>query len=75
MTDQHDAFSDVDSNSKQDFDLDLADFPHDSVLCLSIICVPDCVNDEIPFSLEDGPKFRLEHQPLDVCNGTQKCNT
>lgn len=66
LNNQHDSFTDVDKGSKQDFDLEILEFQHDQVLCLSIYCIPETVNDESMYILDEAPKIVREHQPLDI---------
>lgn len=66
LNDQHDTFSDIDKGSTQEFELSTSDFLHEEVLCLSVVCIPDCVNDDVSYLLEDGPKVTMEHQPMEI---------
>eukprot|EP01041_Mallomonas_annulata_P010897 gene10897-22748_t len=66
LNNQHDSFTDVDKGSKQDFELIVSEFLHEEVLCLSVVCIPDTVNDETVYLYDEGPKTIKDHQPLDV---------
>eukprot|EP00607_Mallomonas_marina_P005451 CAMPEP_0182426556 /NCGR_PEP_ID=MMETSP1167-20130531/13041_1 /TAXON_ID=2988 /ORGANISM="Mallomonas Sp, Strain CCMP3275" /LENGTH=817 /DNA_ID=CAMNT_0024608059 /DNA_START=38 /DNA_END=2488 /DNA_ORIENTATION=+ len=66
LTDEHDSFTDVDKGGKQDFELHISEFLHEEVLCLSILCIPETVNEEALYGLDEAPKVIREHQPLDI---------
>ena len=66
LNSQHDSFTDVDKGGKQDFELNVPEFYHEQVLCLSVVCIPDCMSDDLVYLLENGPKTLMEHQPLEV---------
>lgn len=66
LNNQHDTFSDIDKGSTQQFELSVSDFLHEEVLCLSIVSIPDCVNDETSYLLDVGPKVAMEHQPMEI---------
>lgn len=62
-----DSFSDIEINSSQDFDLKVSNnFSSNDILTLSVMCIPDCMNDDTDFWIDENARPPVKHHDLEL---------
>ena len=63
----HDSFSDIEINCCQEFELKISNsFSSNDVLTLSVLCIPDCMNDDTEFWIDENCRPPVKHHALEL---------
>ena len=63
----HDSFSDIEISCSQDFELKVANnFSSNDILALSVSWIPDCMNDDAEFWIDENARPMVKHHDLDL---------
>ena len=64
---EHDSFSDIEINCGQDFELKVPNnFSSNDILALSVLCIPDCMNGEADFWIDESARPLVKHHDLEL---------
>jgi hypothetical protein len=67
LQNDHDSFSDIEINCSQDFELKVSNnFSSNDVLALSVQCIPDCMNGDTEFWINESARPPVKHHALEL---------